>query len=55
MKNRKNIALFIALLVFSGLALTACSSPYQTRSDDVSGFNRVSIETFGEFIIEHAA
>lgn len=52
MKNRKNIMLFIALLIFSGMALTACSSPYQTRSDDVSGFNRVSIETFGEFIIE---
>jgi len=52
MKNRKNIALFIALLIFSSLALTACSSPYGTRSDDVSGFNRISIETFGEFIIE---
>ena len=52
MKNRKNNPLLIALLIFSSLALTACSSPYQTRSDDVSGFNRISIETFGEFIIE---
>jgi len=52
MKNRKNITLFIALLIFSSLALSACSSPYQTRSDEVSGFKRVSIETFGEFIIE---
>ena len=52
MKNRKNKPLFIALLIFSSLALTACNSPYQTRSDDVSGFNRISIETFGEFIIE---
>ncbi len=52
MKNRKNNPLFIALLIFSILVLTACSSPYQTRSDDVSGFKRISIETFGEFIIE---
>ena len=52
MKNRKNITLFITLLIFLGLVLTACSSPYGTRSDDVSGFNRISIETFGEFIIE---
>ena len=52
MKNRKIIALFTGLLIFSCLALTACSSPYQTRSDNVSGFKRISIETFGEFIIE---
>ena len=52
MNNRKDSPLLIALLIFSSLALTACSSPYQTRSDDVSGFNRISIETFGEFIIE---
>jgi len=52
MKNRNIFSLFSAFLIFFGLALTACSSPYQTRSDDISGFNRVSIETFGEFIIE---
>jgi len=52
MKNRKTFSLFIASLIFFGLALTACSSPYQTRSDDINGFNRISIETFGEFIIK---
>jgi len=52
MKNRNTFSLFIASLIFFGLALTACSSPYQTRSDDISGFNRISIETFGEFIIK---
>lgn len=52
MKNKNIFGLFIAILIFFGLALTACTSPYQTRSDDVSGFNRISIETFGEFIIE---
>jgi len=52
MKNRKIIVLFTALLIFSCLVITACSSPYQTRSDDVSGFKYISIETFGEFIIE---
>jgi len=52
MKNKNIFSLFIAILIFFGLVLTACTSPYQTRSDDVSGFNRISIETFGEFIIE---
>jgi hypothetical protein len=52
MKNRKTFSLLIASLILFGLALTACTSPYQTRSDDVSGFNRISIETFGEFIIK---
>lgn len=52
MKKYNRTILTLTLLILSGLALTACSSPYQTRSDDVSGFNRISIETFGEFIIE---
>ncbi len=51
MKKHNRIILIFTLLIFSSLALSACSSPYQTRSDDVSGFNRISIETFGEFII----
>jgi len=52
MKNRKNFTVIIASLVFFSLALTACNSPYQTRSDEVGDFNRISIEVFGEFIIE---
>ena len=52
MKKHNRLILTLMLLVFSVLTLNACSSPYQTRSDEVSDFNRVSIETFGEFIIE---
>ena len=46
---------FAVLLVLAAaiLALAGCSDgTYQTREDDVSGFNRVRIETFGEIIIE---
>ncbi|MDO9545909.1 MAG: head GIN domain-containing protein [Pelolinea sp.] len=52
MKNRNKVLISLALLTLSALALSACDSPIQSRSDDVSDFNRISIETFGEFIIE---
>jgi hypothetical protein len=52
MKNRKIVIISMAILTLSALALSACDSPLQTRSDEVSNFNRISIETFGEFIIE---
>ena len=39
------------LLVASGCA----AGPIQTREEDVSGFNRISIETFGEIIVEQGA
>ena len=52
MKNRRKAIIFLVVLTLSALALSACNSPIQTRSDDVSDFKRISIETFGEFIIE---
>lgn len=52
MRNRNKVILSLAFLTLSALVLSACDSPTQTRSDDVSDFNRISIETFGEFIIE---
>jgi len=52
MNKHNRMILTFTLLIISALALNACSSPYQTRSDEVSDFNRISIETFGEFIIE---
>lgn len=45
----------ITILVLAALsmAVAGCAEgPYQTREDDVSGFNRIRIETFGEILIE---
>ena len=43
----------VFLIALTALALTGCSDgSIQTRTDDVSGFDQVQIETFGEFIIE---
>ena len=41
------------LTIFSILAMTGCSSDgtIQTRTDEVSGFDQIEINTFGEFII----
>ena len=50
-KNSKSIILAICLLAI--LAFSGCvSGPYETESVDVSGFNSIRIETFGEFIIQ---
>lgn len=39
--------------MLASLALTGCvSGPYDTEHVDVSGFDSITIETFGEFIIE---
>jgi hypothetical protein len=39
--------------MLASLILTGCSDgPMQTRSEDVSGFNRIRIETFGEIILQ---
>jgi hypothetical protein len=41
------------LLLFTVALLTGCSDvSMQTQNEDVSGFNRLQINTFGEFIIE---
>lgn len=50
----KNTRVFsIIILAAMCLAMAACTTgPYQTREEDVSGFSRISIETFGEIIIE---
>jgi hypothetical protein len=39
------------IVVMSGCA----SGPYQTREEDVSGFDRISVETFGEIIVEQGS
>lgn len=50
-KNFRIIPLII--LAAAIFAVAGCTEgPYQTREEDVSGFSRVSIETFGEVIIK---
>lgn len=51
-KNQKTTGVLVVLMLAS-ISLTGCvSSPYETESVDVSGFNKISIETFGEFVID---
>jgi hypothetical protein len=52
MKN--NIRVFsMIILAAMFLVLSGCTAgPYQTREENVSGFNSISVETFGEVIIE---
>jgi hypothetical protein len=52
MKQKKLNALTLVIISISALLISACSSVMDFRSDEVSGFNRISIETFGEVIIE---
>lgn len=53
MKRNTKIMIGLLLALFSVLALTGCSDgTIQTRTDDVSGFDKIEINTFGEFIIE---
>jgi hypothetical protein len=55
MKN-KTYRLASLLLAVSVLALTGCSQGlYEKRDEPVSGFNRVSIETFGEVLINQGS
>lgn len=54
----KNISIRLAALVLIGgvLLLAGCAQgPYETREESVSGFNRVSIETFGELLISQGS
>ena len=49
----KKFIITAALFALSVLLQVGCANgPYQTREEDVSGFDRVSFETFGEIIIE---
>ncbi len=51
MKN-KTLKLTALILALSILALTGCAQgPIETRKEDVSGFNKVRIETYGEVLI----
>lgn len=53
MKKIVNITVLVIVTTLSVLALTGCSDgSIQTRTDEVSDFDRIEINTFGEFIIE---
>ena len=51
MKNRKKLVFAMLVLSFFALALSACGGTLQNETREVSGFDRVDISTFGEFII----
>lgn len=55
MKKRFQVfsVMILGVLVF---VMSGCATgPYQTREEDVSGFDRISVETFGEIIIKQGA
>lgn len=53
MKYQKRVLPIMVLLVLVVLLFTGCADgPMQNRSDEVRDFNRIRIETFGEFLIE---
>ena len=50
---KKNLFLFFAVLMISSLTISGCASgPYDTQNFEVEGFEKIRIDTFGEFIIE---
>jgi hypothetical protein len=50
---KKNIYLLFAVLMISSLTISGCASgPYETQAFDVEGFEKIRIDTFGEFLIE---
>ena len=53
MRKKSALIAMLALALLSSLVLSACTDlSMQTRMDDVSGFDQIRIETFGEFIIQ---
>lgn len=53
MKRKNTVFAVIILAAIPALLLSGCSNAsLQTRTDDVSNFDRIQINTFGEFIIE---
>jgi hypothetical protein len=54
--KHNSIMITVLVLALPFLALTGCATgPYQTQQESVSGFNRVSIETFGEVLISQGS
>jgi len=50
--KKYTLMLTAVILALSMLALTGCAQgPVETRKEDVSGFSRVNIETFGELLV----
>ena len=53
MNNKTAIPAVLILAILLTALLTGCAdTSLQTREEEVSGFNRIRIETFGEFIIQ---
>lgn len=54
---KKNIQFTVMFILAAAiLVMTGCTTgPYQTREEDVSGFNRISIEAFGEILISQGS
>lgn len=51
--NKLSITMAIIILMLPALALTGCSdASMQSQTEDVSGFNQIQLNTFGEFLIE---
>jgi hypothetical protein len=56
MFNQKRITALLALAITASIILAGCASgPYGTETFDVSGFDRIRVDTFGEFIIEQGS
>jgi len=56
MNNKTAIPAVLILAILLTALLTGCAdSSLQTRQEEVSGFNRIRIETFGEFIIQQGS
>ena len=51
--KQKNLPITTMILIsITALLVSACSSVMDVRTDEVNGFDRISMETFGEIIIE---
>jgi len=52
MARKTSVWAVIAAGILLASMLSGCTSPYQTRTYDVSDFDRIAIDTFGEVLIE---
>lgn len=56
MNNKTAIPAVLILAILLTALLTGCAdTSLQTREEEVNGFNRIRIETFGEFIIQQGS